>query len=233
MVKKGSGTPPYVPRKGLKAVLDQVQAHKAGELLAREDLHKRGLSSHWTYPALAALRFLGILDENDRLTGLHPAFDREKPDRPAQQALLREAYSDFFEHVELPVANEEALRQRFQEVYKLSERVANSAFPVFEMLASEAGIQLAVQPAAGNAGEAREERPAREHSDEPAASEVLSELGELQRAAHEEPVRIRHTGYQIVINLQVTKYTTEKDLIKMVRTANRAIHLLKKAGDSH
>ena len=52
----------------------------------------------------------------------------------------------------------------------------------------------------------------------------------IQRLGADEPLRIRHTGYQIVINLQVTKYTSEKDLIKMVRTANRAIHLLKKAG---
>ena len=233
MVKKGSGTPPYVPRKGLKAVLGQIQAHKAGELLAREDLHRRGLSSHWTYPALAALRFLGILDESDHLTGRHPAFDRERPDLPAQQVLLREAYADFFEHVQLPVPDEGVLRQKFQEVYKLSERVANSAFPIFEMLTAEAGLQLMAQPAPGEAREEREERPRRENLGEPPAPEGATDAELVQRAGREEPVRIRHTGYQIVINLQVTKYTTEKDLIKMVKTANRAIHLLKKAGDSH
>ncbi|NWG75331.1 MAG: DUF5343 domain-containing protein, partial [Rubrivivax sp.] len=142
MVKKAVVTPPYVPRKGLRAVLDQVQSQPAGTVLAREDLHKRGLSSHWTYPALAALRFLKILDEEDRLTGRHIAFNRENPDRPAQQALLREAYSDFFDEVRFPLASDEELRAKFQEVYTLSERVSNSAWPVFEMLASEAGITL-------------------------------------------------------------------------------------------
>jgi len=32
---------------------------------------------------------------------------------------------------------------------------------------------------------------------------------------------------QFVISLQVNKFTTEKDIIKMVRTAKRAIHLIK------
>jgi len=47
------------------------------------------------------------------------------------------------------------------------------------------------------------------------------------------PLRVKHTGYQIVLNLQVTKYTSEKDIQRMIRTANRAIHLMRKAGDSH
>jgi hypothetical protein len=233
MVKKGSSTPPYVPRKGLKAVLDQIQAHGAGELLAREDLHRRGLSSHWTYPALAALRFLGILDDEDRLTGRHRAFDREKPDLPAQQALLKEAYAEFFEQTQLPLADEEASRRKFQEVYKLSERVANSAFPIFEMLASDAGLHLTAAPAPGEAPSGGGEPSPSAAGPDPRAEEGDPGADVLQRASRDEPVRIRHTGYQIVINLQVTKYTTEKDLIKMVRTANRAIHLLKKAGDSH
>jgi hypothetical protein len=234
-VKKATGTPPYMPRKGLNAVLDQIQAHQKGEILAREDLHRRGLSSHWTYPAMAALRFLDILDDHDRLTGRHVIFDREKPDRPAQQALLKEAYADLFEAVQLPAAGEGALKEKFQEVYKLSERVANSAYPIFEMLATDAGVRLLAQAPAEEGGAQRPARPAGgEGPEEGSAAEGATDAELLQRAtAREEPVRIRHTGYQIVINLQVTKYTTEKDLIKMVRTANRAIHLLKKAGDSH
>jgi hypothetical protein len=229
MAKKSLATPPYVPRKGLRAVLDQVQSQPAGTAVAREDLHKRGLSSHWTYPALAALRFLKILDEDDRLTGRHIAFNRENPDRPAQQALLREAYSDFFDEVRLPLADDEELRAKFQEVYKLSERVANSACPVFEMLASEAGLKLT----------AATSLPAKEAQLEPQAGEgagdaqAAPETELVRRLGPDEPVRIRHTGYQIVINLNVNKYTTEKDLIRMVRTANRAIHLLKKSGESH
>lgn len=232
MVKKAVATPPYVPRKGLRAVLDQVQSHAAGTVLSREDLHKRGLSSHWTYPALAALRFLRILDDEDRLTGRHIAFNRENPDREAQRGLLREAYSDLFEETELPAPSEEELKLKFQQVYKLSERVANSAYPIFEMLAADAGLQLHLAPPAP----AKNARGADSGSAE--EGEALEGLGPLEqdrakRTGPDEPVRIRHTGYQIVINLNVNKYTSEKDLMRMIRTANRAIHLLKKAGESH
>jgi hypothetical protein len=231
MAKKRADTPPYVPRKGLRTVLDHVQSRQAGEVVTREELHKRGLSAHLTYPALAALRFIGLLDEKDHLTGKHGAFNRETPDRAAQEALVREAYSDFFEAVPLPAADLEALKGKFQKVYELSDRVINSAFPLFQSLAQDAGILLVEGGA--QAPIADEQR----HVVHPSAHplELGGDMGAValdKLPAGEEPLRIKHTGYQIVINLQVTKHTTEKDVIKMVRTANRAIHLLKKAGDS-
>ncbi len=227
MTRKAANTPPYVPRKGLRAVLDHAQSHKAGETLSREELHKRGLSSHWTYPALAALRFLGILDDDDKLTGKHLAFNQEKPDPEAQKKLIQKAYAEFFKTVKLPVESVEVLKNEFRDVYDLSDRVNNSAFPIFQSLAEECGIELVKQGAQAGAGEsaANAESTARSTDGESAESVAL--------LSSESPVRIRHTGYQVVINLQVTKYTTEKDLIKMIRTANRAVHLMKKAGDRH
>ncbi len=230
MAKKRTATPPYVPRKGLRAVLDHIQARKAGDLLTREELHKRGLSSHLTYPALAALRFIGVLDEHDQLTGTQQAFSRDNPDVKAQEALVRKAYSDFFEAVPLPAADLDALKTRFQEVYELSDRVINSAFPLFQYLAQEAKIDLVKGGTPS--------LPAEEHRHvvHPTAHgedvDNVAVAASLEGLAKDEPLRIKHTGYQIVINLQVTKYTSEKDLIKMVRTANRAIHLIWKAGDT-
>ena len=232
MARKHAATPPYVPRKGLRAVLDHLQPRKAGEVLTREELHKRGLSSHLTYPALAALRFIGLLDEEDRLTGRHTAFSRETPDLATQEALVRQAYGDFFEQVPLPMASLEELKDRFQAVYDLSDRVINSAFPLFQFLAQEAGIQLAAEGSAAPILDEPRHEVHRKNGHE-LTDEDLSALispAALGRTGDEEPLRIRHMGYQVVINLQVTKFTTEKDLIKMVRTANRAIHLLKKAG---
>lgn len=228
MTRKAANTPPYVPRKGLRAVLDHAQSHKTGETLSRDELHKRGLSSHWTYPALAALRFLGILDDNDKLTGKHLAFSPEKPDLDVQKELILKAYSDFFDNVELPLPNLDVLKNTFRDIYDLSERVTNSAFPIFQSLAEDSGIELVQQDtrpgAAGGAN--RSANGSRSNGEEG------SEAGAVSLNA-DTPVRIRHTGYQVVINLQVTKYTTEKDLMKMIRTANRAVHLMKKAGDRH
>ena len=229
MTRKALGTPPYVPRKGLRAILDHVQAHQAGDILSKDELHKRGLSSHWTYPALAALRFLGILDEEDRLTGKHAAFNREQPDREAQQKILREAYEDFFAAVGLPLRSQDELRLRFQEVYDLSDRVTSSAFPVFQTLLEESGLVLVAPRERGEEAAAAAPRGGELEEGDEGADTLLAR----RPLSGEEELRVRHAGYQIVLNLHVTKYTTEKDIMRMIRTANRAIHLMKKSGDKH
>lgn len=220
MMTKVMSTPPYVPKKGLRAILDFVQHHGKGDKLSREELHKRGLSAHWTYPALAALRFLGLLDAKDRLTGKHLAFSREEPDFRVQESVLKSAYGDFFRQVALPVKDTGRLKELFQGVYNLSDRVTTSAFPIFQYLAEEAHIPLVVSS-----------------SDSLGENNVTYSTGEEVKApprtapGGNEPLQVRHLGYQVTVNLQVTKYTTEKDLMKMIRTANRAIHLMKKSGD--
>ena len=230
MAKKRTETPPYVPRKGLRSVLDYIQSRSAGDLLTREELHKRGLSAHLTYPALAALRFIGLLDNKDILTGKHGAYNRDSPDLAVQADLIHQAYSDFFDAASLPAEGLEALKVQFQEVYELSDRVINSAFPLFQYLAQEAGVLLVKEGAAAPIAEEQRRvmHPAAHIPD--MEGDLLT--ASVERLPGEEPLRIRHTGYQIVINLQVTKHSTEKDIIKMVRTANRAVHLIRKAGDT-
>ena len=142
MARKHANTPPYVPRGGFRTVLDHMQSHKAGERITRETFHRRGISSHLIYPAIAALRYLNLIDESDMTTGKHVAFNRENPDRKAQQILVKEAYSHFFKEVALPCPDTVALKQKFQSAYDLSDRVVNSAFPLFQYLAQEAGIAL-------------------------------------------------------------------------------------------
>jgi len=239
MPRKKAQTPPYVPRKGLRAVLDQLQLRSAGDQVTREEFHKRGISAHLIYPAMAALRFLRLLDAQDALTGRHTAFNRDAPDRATQDAVIREAYADFFEQVVLPVETVDLLRQEFQDVYELSDRVINSAFPLFQYLGQEAGIALTLQgsraPIAEGEGAAPPSgsSPAGRKSDELQDTErELLRMASSEGLGTEQGIRIRHAGYQIVLNLQVTKFTTEKDLIKMIKTAKRAIHLLKKAGDA-
>lgn len=233
MSRKHANTPPYVPRAGFRAVLDHVQASKAGDPLTRDQLHKRGISSHLIYPAIAALRYLNLIDENDHLTGHHLAWDRENPDRAAQQELVREAYGSFFQEAKLPAPDALDLKRQFQVVYDLSDRVVNSAFPLFQYLAQEAGIALTAQ---GVHAPILEEQRKPMHETRPSDGEELPLTAEDvarsgEPAAH--TLRVKHTGYQVVLNIQVTKYTTEKDIMKMIRTANRAVHLARKAGDTH
>lgn len=240
MARQRANTPPYVPRKGLRSVLDQLQIHATGDTITRDELHKRGVSAHLIYPAMAALRFLGILDQSDTLTGRHKAFSRDAPDLAAQAKVVKSAYSDFFDAVSLPMETLDAVRDRFQQVYELSDRVINSAFPLFQYLSQEADIALASQgthaPIADAEIAPHPPAPAKrfhEDSEIPDEDRALLRMASTEGGSPEQGIRIRHTGYQIVLNLQVTKFSTEKDVIKMIKTAKRAIHLLKKAGDSH
>lgn len=222
MARKHTDTPPYVPKKGLIEILDQIQMHKEGDLINGDELHKRGVSRHLIYPAMAALRFLGLMDQEDRLVGSHRIFSREKPDREAQKKVIREAYGDFFESVKVPLAGEDEARNKFEEVYGLSERLMNSSFPLFQFLAEGAGIELFSKGGEVKTEQAGEQEIHAHHT------KAEAETGEDEAIG-----KVRHGGIQIAVTIQVNKYTNEKDIIRMVKTAKRAVHLLKKSGDTH
>ena len=221
MARKHTDTPPYVPKKGLVEILEQMKMHKQGDLIEGDELHKRGVSRHLIYPAMAALRFLGLLDQEDRLVGNHHIFNRQQPDRDAQKKIIREAYGDFFESVKVPVDSETEARRKFEQVYGLSERLMNSSFPLFQYLAEGAGITICDkggEPAADN---------------EAASDQRDHHKSEAETGDEETIGKTRHGGVQIAVTIQVNKYTNEKDIIRMVKTAKRAVHLLKKSGDAH
>ncbi|MCX7830990.1 MAG: DUF5343 domain-containing protein [Acidobacteria bacterium] len=231
--KRSTETPPYVPKKGLTEVLEAVQAHKKGDVITKEELHKRGVSSHLIYPAMGALRFLGLIDENGTLLGGHEAFGRENSDKDLQKQIIMNSYKDFFEEAKIPFTSEEEIKEKFQEVYNLSEKLTGSCYPLFKHLAEEAGIDLIIK-ADFSKNEKEEETgsiPEVEIKEEKLSSETA---GEDKQAFEEEVVgKHRHLGVQVVVTIQVNKYTTEKDIIKMVKTAKKAIHLIRKSGDSH
>ena len=221
MARKHTDTPPYVPKKGLIEILEQIQMHKQGDLIEGDELHKRGVSRHLIYPALAALRFLGLIDQEDRLVGNHHIFNRQTPDRDAQKKIVREAYGDFFESVKIPMDSEAEARSKFEQVYGLSERLMNSSFPLFQYLAEGAGMTL--YDKGGEAAPESDQAP--DHRDH---------LKSEAESGDEETIgKARHSGVQIAVTIQVNKYTNEKDIIRMVKTAKRAVHLLKKSGDAH
>lgn len=233
MARKHTDTPPYVPKKGLVEVMEQIQGHKEGDLIERDELHKRGVSAHLIYPAMAALRFLGLLDQSDHLIGKHRIFGRENPDRDAQKAVIESAYCDFFENSTLPFENYDALKNHFQEVYGLSERLMNSSFPLFEYLATDAGIALCKSnpserdDSQGSGGVRKGE--AEEHH-----NSLTISKGDSGAADEDTIAKSKHGGgVQVLVTIQVTKYTNEKDIMRMVKTAKRAVHLLKKSGESH
>ncbi len=230
--KRSTETPPYVPKKALLDVLEAISGHKKGDVITKEELHKRGISSHLIQPAISALRFLGLLDESGILLGGHEAFGRENPDKKMQKQIIQNSYRSFFDEVDLPLNSEEELKDKFQEVYGISEKLMGSCFPLFLYLAEESGLTvLKVDNSEKNEGEGEQKNISeKENREEKLSSQFTSE--EKQVIEEETIGKHKHTGVQVVVTIQVNKYTTEKDIMKMVRTAKKAIHLIRKSGDS-
>lgn len=231
--KRITETPPYVPKKTLLDVLEAIQGHKKGDVITKEELHKRGISSHLIQPAMSALKFFGLMDETGTLLGGHEAFGRENFDKELQKEIVRNAYKEFFEEVKLPFRSEEELKNKFQEIYGISEKLMASCYPLFVYLVENAGIEIIKfddfekeeqkeETKSISEKEGREERLLQESSTE-----------EKERFEEEIIGKHRHSGVQVIVTIQVNKYTTEKDIIKMVKTAKKAIHLIKKSGDSY
>lgn len=228
MTKKHTETPPYVPKKGLIEVLEVIALHKKGDVITRDELHKRGVSSHLIYPAMAALKFLGLLDESGMLTGGHEAFSKVSPDVNKQREIIERSYSDFFENVKLPLSSEEEAEKKFQEVYGVSERLMKSSFPLFYYLAKEAGIEIIKV----------REKFYENKEQEKATLQIENDSVEKEKTTEGLDIKVEETNVrsktaiQFVVSIQVNKFTTEKDIVKMIKTAKKAIHLLKKTDDA-
>lgn len=231
--KRSTEKPPYIPKKSLIDVLEAIQGHKKGDVLTKEELHKRGVSFHLVNPAMSALRFLGLMDENGTLLGGHKFFRRENSDKASQKEIIINSYKEFFEKVKIPLESKEDIRAKFQEVYNLSDKLMVSCYPLFEQLAEEAGIVLVKENETKKPERKEEKNIISETKDK--EENLSSRISANEEQVFEEDFvgKHRHSGVQVVVTIQVNKYTTEKDIIRMVKTAKKAIHLVKKSGDYH
>lgn len=230
MVRKSSETPPYIPKKGLLEVFEVLQLHKKGDVITKDELHKRGISTHLIYPSLAALKFLKLIDENGTLLGGHEAFSVTNPDIELKKAIVMSAYKDFFDEVNLPLDSLDEIQKKFKEVYGISERLANSAFPIFEFLCKEAEIKLLKEK--NELKEMiKEARILIEEEEKGEKKEEEKKVEEKKEDESEEEILLKtfmKEKIPVLITLQINKYTTEKDVIKMVKTAKKALLYLQK-----
>lgn len=226
-------TPPYVPRTGFKQLMEVIYTKQTGEILQKDDLVKRKVSTHLIYPSLAALRFLKVIDKDDRLLGPHAYFSPVEPNKGGISETVKKAYGDFFDNAKLPSANIEELQSAFSQTYELSERLSNSAFPFFLWMAELGEIELL-----GNGNPATMkliseiEKPQVIHNQtiNPISAVKEHEPAEISDIPLED-MRVRHTPFQIVLHLTINKFSSERDIIKMIRTAKKAIQIYRKTGD--
>lgn len=103
---------------------------------------KYGFSKADAYLAINTLKFLGLIDENDRSTDLLRKFQLKGEIRNKEtQQILKDAYKDLFNTATEPYKlSKDDLTNEFMHHYGLSKRVAASAVPAFLKLCEFVGF---------------------------------------------------------------------------------------------
>lgn len=93
--------------------------------------------------AIAALRFLGLIDNNSNSTSLMTKMGyKGGAKKEALAEMVKIAYGKLFENVpEAYAMDKDELHNDFMHIYKISARVASGAVPAFVYLCEQAGLR--------------------------------------------------------------------------------------------
>ncbi|MFC2171733.1 hypothetical protein ACFLU6_03760 [Acidobacteriota bacterium] len=106
-------------------------------------LTKGNISTNAAYPVLHALRFLGFIDDEHRITGEHQIFFKPEEDKKRYlEKLVTTKYGPLLERLSLPITDMEDLLNVFQETYGSAESVTVLNQSFFLWICKEAGILL-------------------------------------------------------------------------------------------
>ena len=145
-----SRVPPYLPWAQLEDFLDRIRALNP-RVIDVQYLETNGFGGSSPVLVLASIRFLRLVQDNRPTT---EALDSlkvrgEEEYRSALGAIVRNAYHELFEAMDVSQATRDTVYNQIRTVYQVSPRVASTATPVFLNLCSLANIQTSVtiQPA--------------------------------------------------------------------------------------
>ena len=134
--------PPYGSVSAFKNfldLLDQVTVEK----VTTEFVRKYNLSSEKNeYKIINGLRFLGLINENGEATEKLRALQLEGKLKENLNKILREAYAEIFDKVNLEKASKETLVNSFMTYYKMGKGTAREGARIFVYLCQRAGIFL-------------------------------------------------------------------------------------------
>lgn len=135
--------PPYVGAPTLSRVFDMLSSRSLPSLTA-SDLANRGFSQSVSFQIVQALKFLGFLDGENKMTEKSKSLYVRGEERKSKlQEIVKSAYSKLFEVArEANLLPKDELHNEFLAVYGLSPRLASSAAPTFLWLCSEAGMEV-------------------------------------------------------------------------------------------
>ncbi len=139
--KKKASTVPYLSAAKMDKLLQLVSERSLNNISASY-FKSYGFGDADAYLAMNTLRFLGLIDENDKPTDYARKFQLRGETRNKEvEPIIKGAYSTLFESVADPHKLEkDELSNEFMHGYSLSNRVARSAVPAFLKLCEFAGL---------------------------------------------------------------------------------------------
>lgn len=134
-------TVPYLSASKMEKVLELVSERSLLNV-SPSYFKSYGFGDADAYLAMNVLRFLNLVDENDKPTDRARKFQLKGEARNKEvEASIKEAYKKLFDAVEKPYGlQKDELANEFMHNYSLSKRVAESAVPAFLKLCEFAGL---------------------------------------------------------------------------------------------
>lgn len=220
--------PPYGAVSWYESFLEMAQTQKL-EVVDTEFISVNIHDSHYAPQILRGLKFLGLLDENNRATHKLSSL-RVLGDEfiLALRDIIKNAYRDVFSTVVLQKASMTSLVNFFMQKYDFGASVAKQVAQVFVMFCRKAEIELPfVSPASAQAGRFRRPSPNRPtHARAPMKSATVTRTEEAPRVGLHE---IKYGKIQIflpegdldaaseaiqLINLYIKRLEKAKDIEK-------------------
>lgn len=140
--KEKKDKPPYLSVKKFEKLFEIISSRKLNKV-DPEYLKIKGITGTDANVAVSALRFLGIVDKDEKTTELAKKmlFKGKERDKTIQE-IVQSSYSEVFERFSDPCAiSLKELHDEFISIYDLSPRIARCAAPAFLWLCSQAGLR--------------------------------------------------------------------------------------------
>lgn len=234
MVNENRQTAPYAPVDNVLRVIHRLRERGLPELLSFGALQSIGIPAGNAPRTLAALRFLGLVGEEDQRTDRMEQLRRATTDQYQEVLahILRDAYEPIFTLVDPATHNEMDVHDAFRQYEPQAQR--RRMVTLFLGLCREAGI------APGGPPERRSRRRRQAIRVEPATVQARAEPATIGVGLHEEPQQeTGGTDYRLISALMQQlpksgKWTKERR-DKWIQAVSAGIDLLieiQEGGDS-
>lgn len=215
--------PPYAPLKGVRDFFEKVASKAPPTRVDRSYLASIGVAASNEQHLIAALKFLGLIDEGGRPAKSFDVLYLRGPERRrAMQNLLRQAYPSLFSgELELGTVSRAEIHDHFVRRFQMHGQMARKASALFVLLCTLGGITMAAELAEVTRGTAPERSISRVRRGNPRAVTVPEGEDEPREGVGEQRNPLGSSGLPIVITLDSSM--SEDEIVDFLQRIKRAV----------